>query len=46
MMMSNIIYDDYVSSQHENVIYDDFKLEFCDNCFIFVLIFKANLQHL
>jgi hypothetical protein len=37
MSMSNIIYDDYVSSQHENVIYDDFQLEFCDDYFIFVI---------
>jgi hypothetical protein len=37
MTMSNIIYDDYVSSQHENVIYDDFQLEFFDDCFIFVI---------
>jgi hypothetical protein len=37
MTMSNIIYDDYVSSQHENIIYDEFQLEFCDDCFIFVI---------
>jgi hypothetical protein len=37
MTMSNIMYDDYVSSQHENVIYDDFPLELCDDCFIFII---------
>jgi hypothetical protein len=37
MTMSNLIGDDYVSSQYENMIYDDFFLVFCNDIFIFVI---------
>jgi hypothetical protein len=46
MIMSNIIFDDYVSSQHENVIYDDLQLEICDDCFIFASNFYGKSSSL
>jgi hypothetical protein len=37
MTMSNLIGDDYISSQNKNIIYDHLQLEFCDDFFIFVI---------